>query len=345
MRISSITTKPESQCVEPILMLEVVLAFQRGERIPLDVVTTVRTEDQKLIGVARPTTLGKDKLKLETASESKDKSEQQLSVQLALPISYRQLDYIEELRSKHRKRDVVLSCDVEVPFLVSKAVNAHLKTGPEVPGKDGKGRKDVFYRYHPPTEIFSPNEISMWVLSGDGGRTFMERETLSHSAMVTIGAGDWLHDYASPWRGTTYLVVELAQPDVLTSTPGIEEKINAAIEAAKKASENLAKGEWDDVLVGLRPVWELLRRQDEIEELLTNDGYTAEAIKAFNESIHHQFELASKFIHRVGKAPNKEVLPEIRASKEDAHLCYSFAMALLNLVSKKALRQKTLGLR
>lgn len=341
MRVLSVTPKPESQCIEPTLMLEAIIAFQSRQRIPLDAITTVRTEDRRFLGIARTTTLGDAKLSLDTASESDEKSEQQLTVQLVLPFSPRQLDYIEELRSKHHKRDVVLTCELEVQTLVSKAVNAHLELGPDIQGENGQSGKAVLYRYRSRAEPFSTSYTHMWILSGNGGRTFIERETIRYNATVTISASDWLHDYVSPWRGTRYLVVELPQPDVLISTPGIEEKINAAIEAAKKASGNLAKGEWNDVLEDLRPVWELLRRQDDIKALLERDGYTPEAIKAFNESIHYQFELASKFVHRVGKPPSREVLPEIRASKEDAHLCYSFAMALLNLVSRKAFRQRT----
>jgi hypothetical protein len=47
MRVVSITPKPELQCVEPTLLLDLVFAFQRGQRIPLDVGLQVRTEDKR----------------------------------------------------------------------------------------------------------------------------------------------------------------------------------------------------------------------------------------------------------------------------------------------------------
>jgi type I restriction-modification system DNA methylase subunit len=47
--------------------------------------------------------------------------------------------------------------------------------------------------------------------------------------------------------------------------------------------------------------------------------------------------LASKFLHPLDKAGAK-LSPEIRASKEDAYLCYSLATSVVNLVSRKLLR-------
>jgi len=177
----------------------------------------------------------------------------------------------------------------------------------------------------------------MWVLSGDGGRKFMERETLRHGATVTISSGDWLHDYSSPWRTTQYLVVELPQPEFLTSAPNLEQRVNAAIEAAKASTDNIAKGEWNDALQDLRPVWELLRKQSDITDLLQRDGYTADAITAVEAIVQQQFTLAPKFLHRTDPS-GKRINPEIRASKEDALVCYTCAMSLLNLISRKSAR-------
>lgn len=337
MRIVAITPKPDAECVESTLFLDLTLAFQRGQRIPLDLLVQVRTEDKRLLGVARPTTFGREKLVL-NAGETGTVDEANVVVQVSLPLSPKQLDYIEGVRSKHRKRDVVLECFVESQFVVSKVVNATLK-----PGHDGQahgggdGAKVVLYKQINSRDPFHSQFTNMWVLSGDGGRTFLERETLHHTATVTISSGDWLHDFATPWRATRYIVIELPQPELLTSTSNIEQRVNAAIDAARNATASLSKGEWNEVVEDLRPVWELLRNEADIKGLLELDGYTSEAIKAFNDSVKAQFDLASKFAHRTDQT-GKRVIPEIRASKEDSFLCYAFAMSLLNLVSRKVAR-------
>lgn len=338
MRIASIIPTPDIQCVEPTLVLDLMIAFPRGQRLPLDVAVQIHTEDKKLLGVARPTSMGgQDKLPLDAPEFGSGNNEFSVPARVVLGLSPKQVDYIEGLRSKHRKGDVVLTCQIEVPFLASRMVLAGLQPVESKAGDALNAAKMVAYKQYNSREPFYSQVTNMWVLSADGGRTFLERETLRCTMPVTISSGDWLHDYASPWRTTQYMVVELPQPEILTSTPNIEQRVNTAIEAAKNASRNLAKGDWNDVLEDLRPVWELLRNDADIAGLLQRDGYPPDAITSFNDSVKAQFNLASKFVHRLDRSGTR-IAPEIRASKEDAFVCYSFAMSLLNLVARKATR-------
>lgn len=333
MRILTITPRPDIPAVEPLVMLDVVTVFQRGQQALLDLTVKVRTQDNKLLGIARPTGFSNQQLSLAANGESM--GEAQVSLQVVLSLSPKQVDYLEGLRSQHRKGDVVLPCEIEAQFLVSKTVNAHLHVTEE---RASPGGNAVTYRNHSGRDLFAPRYADMWVLSGDNGRVFMETHTIQHQQTVTIGSGDWLHDYAARWGGTRYVVVELPQPEILVSpvTPNITQRVNTAIEAAKRAAENVTKGEWSDVIEDLRPVWELIRNDADIASLLQRDGYPQDAIAAFNESIKQQFTFASKFMHRLDQG--QQIRPEIRASKEDAWLCYTFAMAVLNLVTRKATR-------
>lgn len=337
MRIVSIIPKSELPSVDPLFVFDVSLAFQHGQRMPLDLSILVSTEDKKILGVARSAiSVCPQNLSLSANELGANSGEVQVVAQAMMPLSPKQVDYIEGLRSKHRKGDVVLECRVEVQFLVSKTVNAYLHVVEEKPAPTGQ---PVVYRQHSSRDPFGSHFSNMWVLSGDNGRVFMERETLRHSSAVTIHSSDWLHDYAAPWRSTRYVVVELPQPELLVApvTPAIADRVNAAIEAAKRAADNVSKGEWNDVVEDLRPVWELLRNQADITSLLNRDGYPQDAIAALNASIQQQFTLASKFMHRLDQS-GQRINPEIRAAKEDAWLCYSFAMTLLNLVARKATR-------
>lgn len=340
MILKSIVPRTDDTYIEPVLLWDIVVSYEMGKRVPLGFNVIIHTEDQKILGVARPSSLGIGDLGLEAGSEATKTIEQSSNWQVVLPLSAKHLDHLEELRARNPRRDVVLQCHVEVQFLVSKVVNAYLRPGPEIAGDRGKPLQAVVYDWqaHP----FQTQYNTMWILSGEGGRTFVRCETKRFSQMIVIRASDWVHDYLSPWRQTRYVLIELPQPEILTSAPGIEGRVNAAIEAVKKASENLAKGEWTDVIEDLRPVWELVRKHSDIKDLLKADGYTEAAVKAFDEIMKQHFELASKFAHRLDRAPSESILPELHASREDAQFCFSNAMTALNLISRKSLRRSNL---
>jgi hypothetical protein len=336
MRVSSITTKLDNKYVESTLLWDIALTYWMGQEVPLNLTVTVQTEDDRTLGVARQSTLGIGDVALEAAAKLKNNNAEQTSTRQAmLPISAKQLDHLEDVRTKNRKRDVILLCHVDVQFLVSAVVNAYLQPGPKIADQNGNSFQSVIYDWQ--SQPFKTDHGTMWILSGDRNPTFLRCETRRFSEKITISASDWVYEYLEPWRATRYMLVELPQPEVLTSAPNIEEKVNAAIEAAKRASESLCKGEWNDVIKELRQVWEVIRDGD-VDALLQDDGYTAEAATLFNASIRSQFDLASKFIHIKDKS-GKKVLPEIRASKEDAYFCYAFALAALNLLTKKSIRR------
>jgi hypothetical protein len=336
MKISSITAKIDKSYIEPMLLWDIALTYEMGQEIPLTLAVTVQTEDDRILGVAQLNTPGIGTVALEAAARKRNNNLEQTSRrQAALPISVKQLDHLEDVRAKNHKRDVVLLCHIDVQSLVSATVNAYLQPGPKFSDQNGNHVQSVVYEWQ--HEPFRTDHGTMWVLSGDGGPTFLRCETKRLTEKVVISASDWLHDYLAPWRRTRYLLVELPQPEYLTSAPEIEEKVNAAIEATNRASESLDKGEWNSVLKELRQVWEVVRDSD-LETLLKDDGYTAEAATLFSTSIRNQFDLASKFIHIKDKS-GKKVLPEIRASKEDAYFCYALALAALNLLTKKSIRR------
>jgi hypothetical protein len=342
MRLVSIAPKPLAQSVEPALGFDLAFGFLAGQRVPLDFTLVVRAEDRMLLGLPQPTgALGqRTSFALEPRDNAVTNSEATWTVETAVSLSRRQLDYLEGLRSKNPRGDVVLQYEGEARSLVSKVVNTTLKPGPEArDDRAGLVGNVLLYTRSPFPNPFHSQASDLWVLSGDSGRKFIEVEALPFTGSVRIPSSDWLHGYAAAWNTTRFVVVELPQADVLAPapTPGVAERVNKAIDSAKKASENVARGEWSDVLEDLRGVWELLRKDGEIASLLQRDGYTPDAVEAFTKSVEHQFALASKFMHSLDR-DKKTVRPEIRASKEDALVCYSFAMSLLNLVARKTLR-------
>jgi len=342
MHVSSISSQPPGSgdiaSVEPQLVLQLRLQYEHAKRIPTDVTAVVRTEDNKFLGVARMLASVEGPAMPLGAAEDSAHGDTSRSVRLVLPLTQKHLDYLEDLREKRPKGDVVLDCAIDVRCLTSKVVNAWLEVD-EVKGSPSAKAPVVFNREHGDRNPFVSRFSNMWVLSGDKGRMFMEVESIQQRQLVTIASSDWVHDYLGAWNRTRYVVIELPQPSLLTAapTPTLQERVNAAIAAAKKATEKMDDGEWSEVVEELRPVWELLRNQTEIEALLARDGFTPEATAALMTSISQQFDLASKFLHSTDRS-GRRVNPEIVARKEDATLCYSFAMSVLNMVTRKSAR-------
>ncbi len=341
MKVVSVSVQRHAETIEPGLVVNIVVSFLKGRELPFTATAVVRTEDRRILGVARALTGLGDKLALDAVEGAT--SDATAHIHLELPLVPRHLDHIEAVREGNRKNDVVLSFDFEICSLVSKTLLAYMQRGhdlgiPSVETRVHQNADPVFYVDRLSGSSFHTQTNNMFVLSGDGGRTFIERVTHKESRPATIGSGDWVHDYLAEWKSTRYVVVELPAPPVLsTKTPEIDERVNAAIAAAQKAAGNFADGDWNDIVEDMRPVWELLRNDAHVADLLRRDGYTEEAIDAFNESVKQQFTLASKFIHRTDHS-KKNIAPEIKACREDAYFVYSVGLALLNLVSRKAAR-------
>jgi len=110
--------------------------------------------------------------------------------------------------------------------------------------------------------------------------------------------GDWIHDYCPVFQIGKFAVFEYLLPEYTEGTGSIEERLNVSINSIQKMENNIIKGEWNKVIEDSRAVWELLRNEDEIKDLLTRDGYSPEAVEDLNGSIKKLFNFSSKFHHK-----------------------------------------------
>jgi hypothetical protein len=319
---------PSSECIEPTLEFELTVRFMQGDRIPVDFTVVVRTEDKKILGVARPSSRVTSSLSLDAIISKQGLPDATEKVRMALPLTKGHIEHIERVRSRHRKGDVVLSCQVEGVFLVSTTTNATLLL---VRRADESEVYDVKYRYQ---SSFRSSHTNMWVLSGDNGKTFIQREIMREERTAIIGSSDWIHDYVSVWHATDYLVVEIPRTEATPGKGGLQDWIDAAAQAIDKARVNFGKGEWNDVVEDLRPVWEVLRGKPDIKAVLEANGYTSDAATALDNAIRQLFDFASKFVHRTDKT-GKKLVSEVHAAKEEATLVYALAGTVVNLVARK----------
>ncbi|MFA4956131.1 MAG: hypothetical protein WC556_04065 [Candidatus Methanoperedens sp.] len=348
MRIDKIDVMPVLDSINPEILFEIYLFIERNFEIPIEITGSIFSDENKKIANIHNLMYASNQ-GFELAAEYREnKQEENRTVKLIAPLSHKVLDYIETLREKNKKGDVVLTLDIVIRTLTSKTIISPIiiiRPGGEIGTNIERGGNYLIA--HNSSGNFSPSNPNMWILSGNGSPTFIKTIDYNSKNKVIIRSSDWIHDYCPVFQIGRFSVFEYLLPDYAEGSGSIEEKLNASIDAIKKMEENLIRGDWNGVIEDSRAVWELFKKDDEIKDLLKRDGYTEEAINELcgytdksgckhSGCIGNLFNLTSKFHHKLDM--NKKLQPDIKASKEDAYLIYATSMTFVNLISKKMQR-------
>ncbi len=337
MRIDKINVMPVQESINPELLFEIECFIQREYEIPIEISGSIFSDENKKIANVHEVIHGSNSMKL-SAEFQRNYNEEKLTLKLIALLNHKVLDYIETLRTKNKKGDVILNLDLFARTVISNTVVSHITKDIGVGGGiisqiAEQGNSLIAYRNK---SDFYPAHNDMWILSGKGSPTFIEIKNNNFKDKVTIRSSDWIHDYCPVFQIGRFSVFEYLLPDYAEGSGSIEERLNESINAIKKMEENLIKGEWNGVIEDSRAVWELLRNQDEVKDLVTRDGYSEQAFIDLNEGLKQLFNFSSKFHHKEDKG--KKIMPEIKAAKEDAYLIYAMSMNIVNLISKKMQR-------
>jgi len=222
---------------------------------------------------------------------------------------------------------VHLTVRIAVRILAATAVGVSTKL---VEGQSPKGAGAPAYPVSPRDSRLRDGDVVLV----DSERGFLEVRRTCRDLPIRISGSDWIHEFAPKLDIGQFVVFEIPQPPLIGGTGTDFDRINEAIISARKAEQELRSGNWDDVMETLRGVWELLRNQQHIRDLLERDGYTPEAAEAFDKALQSLFTLSSKFVHRLDQS-RQRIMAEIKPSKEDAYLAFGLAMGALNLVARK----------
>lgn len=225
------------------------------------------------------------------------------------PISRLALNKLEEKRSKDPKGDLKFRLHIQFVFLESLFVGV-------------KGSQ-------------TQNQV---VLASLTDNSLFKSVTYDLNHEVVISSSEWLHNFSKVFERSRYQVFEIPIPDSLGDTSDLSQRLNAAIVSLKEMEEAKLSGDWETVLKESRPVWELVRNKQEIIDILKQDEFNDDTIKAFNALVESLFNFSSKFIHRESRS--KELMIINKARKEDAELIYAMAISLVNLLTKKFNRFK-----
>lgn len=347
MNIQRIATKPALSSIRPELEIEVELEFQQNLEIPTTVTGAIFSDENIKISIV-DSTFEKDKRFKLSAIDSGNPDTQgyqivKTRVSLNALLDSKALEHIDTLRTKDEKGDVKLTLDLSVQALRSNATLSYMVLGESAAGLEQL--KPVYYQYQ---RGFSSAMNNMWILSGNSGASFVEVGTQNFKRNIIIPSSDWIHDYCPVFQIGRFTVFEYSTPDFVKGTGSIQEKLAESIKAVKKMQEDVVEGDWNEVIEDSRAVWELLRREDEIRDILKRDGFTNDAIADLvggedstggkhEGCLNSLFNFASKFHHILDKG--QRIQPAIRASKEDAYLVYGASVNVVNMISRKLFRQ------
>ncbi|MEM0195793.1 MAG: hypothetical protein QXJ24_05710 [Thermoplasmatales archaeon] len=249
------------------------------------------------------------------------------------------LDYIEEVREKNKKKDVVflVRAVIEYVTMVVQLVNFGIaQTGP--PNR---------------TNFVIPlagNQNGTWgVLTQMGNEPLF---TLNKQALsdykITIPSSDWTNDFQPKLGIGRFMVLEI--PEIDFDSQKLKEKgeefktligrITSSKDVVQTMEKYLREGEWGQVVAESRKFLELFTKgvKNSIKDLVQDStGLPEESITKLTTAFDNLEDYANALHHSVTKDSNGQSPPTrvFTGGKEDAYLVFNLCVSILNLVSKK----------
>ena len=325
--MDKVKVKPLENSINPTLLCTIEYPIQDNYRAPIEITGFLLSNDgKKISNISGFRYESVRKIQGIKAINRASNNMVNHNIEIIAPLNPKALDYIQEQRELNLKGDVILKLNINIRAINSKTCLSYMF----LKNLTHTEETPVMYKYNEP---FSSQHSNMWILSGDSGPIFLEVIDEVYDLPITIPSSDWIHDFCPAFNIGKFFVFEYLMPDYVPGSDSLDERLNKAIDVIKDMELKMISGEWTDVIEDSRPISELLRNQDEIKALFNEDGFTDEAYNNLNASLKSIFDFSSKFHHSESKT--KEVMPRIKASKEDAYLIYTISIATVNLISKK----------
>ena len=347
MELVTVHPQPLIDCAFYGIGLKATFRMTRGIEAPVGADGWICTADGKYLGNAdvkpqdranRYPLSARDHYQAETGQLDYE-------IQFIIPLSREAINHVERQREQDKKKDVRLKATIQVAVQASKAVISHMitddKLKPQTLGPSVKVSPNlsdaniVLYKWD---RDFRSTLTDMYLISGDGTRDFLETTTVKFEKDLVIAASDWVQDYVPALGIGRSLSMELPMPEELVLPDPVRERFKVATDDLNKMLNDYKRGEWIDLIEDSRGIYELLKDEKLVRDLLTSDGYPSEAIDDICKCLKSLWDFTSKFHHHLGKGKEK-LIPELKPSKEEAELIYALSLTLVNLLARKAMRQ------
>ncbi len=120
MRIDKLNVMPVQNSINPELLFEIEFFMEREHEIPIEISGSVYSDENKKIANVHELIFS-NSMKL-SAEFQRNYGEEKLTLKLIAPLNHKVLDYIETLREKNKKGDVILTLDLFSKTVISNTI-------------------------------------------------------------------------------------------------------------------------------------------------------------------------------------------------------------------------------
>ncbi|MCL4497249.1 MAG: hypothetical protein M1467_03965 [Deltaproteobacteria bacterium] len=243
-------------------------------------------------------------------------------IKFILTLNKELLDYIDNVRQKNSKKDVVLNVKINFIFL---QFDLFLYRNADGNVKD----------------ILPSNNPNLMMLICNSGSCF-KQNSIEESLRLVIKSSDWIQEFAPVLGLGNFLTVEVpilnqemkieAHGDFENLSKILNDLVNNGI--LYKIHSFLVQGEWNKVVEESRKIWEPLQKnKNTITQLISGTTNISEdKANQFVESIDKLYGYSSDLHHSIYKGSIK---PSYIGDKSDAYMIYTLLVSIFNMISYK----------
>lgn len=325
IKLQEHSLRPVKDSIMPALEFSVV-GQKVNNQILIDATGNAFTENNKYISALdRVNNIWPDKfqLRIPRLNDNHDYNTQsEFTVKFILTLNKELLDYIDNIRQKNSKKDVILNIKINLIFL----------------------KFDLFlYRNADKNvkDILPVNNSNLMMLICNSDSCF-EQNSIEENLQLPIKSSDWVQEFAPVLGLGNFLVMEipiLNQEEVKISSDGFNDlckKINDASGKLNNIKSLLIKGEWNRVVEDSRQIWEFLQKSGDtiIPQLISETtGISNDKSKQIKEAIDKIYGYACELHHSIDN--KHDIKPVYTGDKSDAYMMYTLLVSFVNLISYK----------
>ncbi|MEM3191085.1 MAG: hypothetical protein QW292_03140 [Candidatus Parvarchaeota archaeon] len=251
------------------------------------------------------------------------------------------LDYIEEVREKNKKKDVVFLVRVVIEYVtvIVKLGNFGIaQTGPPNPTNFVISL----------TGSQNPNyPLGILTLMGNEPLLSLYKQA-PPDYKITIPSSDWTNDFQPKLGIGRFMILEI--PEIDFDNKKLKEKgeefktlvdrITSSKDVVQTMEKYLREGEWGKVVEESRKFYELFLKdvKSQIKDLVRDStGLPENSATSLTIAFDNLKDYANALHHSVTRDSSGQSLPTkvFTGGKEDAYLVFNLCVSILNLVSKK----------
>lgn len=247
------------------------------------------------------------------------------------------INYIEEIREKNKKNDVVFNVKATMEYLETD-INIEYLEEQQTSNQNIKAiiRYEQRIGGKPPINILT-----------SPGSLFTYHKCKLSGITIAIPSSDWRHDFQEPLGIGRFMAIEIPELDPedsnIKNIPSdikiLVDRISNSKNILKCMEKYINEGEWGRVIEESRKFFELYDKdvKRKIKEMIINStGISYDSATKFTTGIDNLFSYSSALHHSVSKEGNdSEVNTAFTGGKEDAYLIFNLCASILNLVSNK----------